>query len=288
LVSAVQILSPTKIILYFNNNLRVGDFFVMGGLSTIASLNTNTRWAVQAGAPAGLGRAAFNPTANSLVFNVNSGDVPAGLVGILNETGVITRVTAGPQAPPLFFTDPSDYAPPNDGGPFVLTKTVMSVEHPGLQIPNVIIGSVLRVQRFSLSSAQILALNTVPVQVLPEPEFVSSGRQGRPGPRLVYNVKDITFRINPGSAPYVRGASKLNLTLGPPSNNINYLEDPDDVTALLESTTPKTWIGAMLLDLEAQDSGKVENQPVYVQSDAAITGGNGTLTIVIEYTVLQT
>jgi hypothetical protein len=269
----------------------VGDEVIIRGCSTIPALNTPTAMTI-------LGVDYFDvpntggiilPTPHSLTFVKLSG-VPAGLLGkdSLLETGIVTRLTAAQTQPPLFFTDPGQFDPEDGAGPFVITKSVQSVEHPGLMIPDVIIGSVMRVQRFTLTSAQILNLHTTPVQVLPEPIFVASGVQGRPGVRLAYNLHSVSFRVNPGTHEYSRGASKLNLFLGPEENEINYLSDPDDITAMLEETEPKVWLGAQLNDLEAQPAGIIENQPVIVASDSAITSGDGTLTVIIEYTVVQT
>jgi hypothetical protein len=286
LISAVEIVSsssPQILILYAANNLRVGDQILVAGLRTFTTLNNQTYTVLGAQA-----NGAYNPTSNSVTVQ-GTITIPAGLTGLIDEVGVITRLTPGPSAPTLFFTDPANYEPPTDGsGPLIITRSVMSVEHPGRQIPDTIIGSVVRIARSTLTSAQILALHVTPVQLIPEPVFVPSGIQGTPGPGLAYKVQSISFKYNAGTTPYNRSTQELNIFLGPKANGIAYLSDPDDVTALLESTTDKVWIGAMLNDLEAQDAGNVENQPVIVALDTACTAGDGTLTIIIEYTVLQT
>lgn len=285
-IAAVRIDAPDEVTVFVANNLRVGDRVLVAGLRTLTSLN-NQQLTILASEPSGGSMAAYAANANSFTIK-NPGTIPAGLTGLINESGIVTRLGAGSRQKALFFTDPALYEPPNDNGPLIITKSVASVEHPGRMIPDVIIGSVLRVERATLTSTQILQLHQTPVQLLPEPEFVPSGLQGTPGPRLAYSVKSASFRYQAGTHPYTRGSSKLNLYLGPKDNDIEFLTDPDDVTALLEADEDKVWIGAKLNDLEAQVAGLLENKPVVIASDSAITGGNGTLTIILEFTVIQT
>jgi hypothetical protein len=205
-----------------------------------------------------------------------------------DEVGVVTLLTPGPSQPPLFFTDPWDYSPPSDGsGPLIVTKSVQSVEHPGRAIADTIIGSMTRVQRFTLTPQQLLNLHQTLVQVLPEPHFVPSGRQGTPGHGLAYAIKAVHLKMVAGSTPYTT-TDGLNLYYGPPENEIGeLLADEDDIVSILESTKDTVHLDVQLADIERQQSTLIENQPINVKADTAITGGNGYLTMIIEYTVLQ-
>src|SRR5215813_3199151 len=93
-VSAVRIVNTNTVTIFADNNLRVGDQLIVAGMTTVASVNTTGKYTVMAARGSGGGLVFYNPTSNSItVGNVSS--IPAGLSGVLNETGVITRLAPG-------------------------------------------------------------------------------------------------------------------------------------------------------------------------------------------------
>jgi hypothetical protein len=288
----VSATAPTKVAIYCANNIRVGDQILINGLSRVTGLNGQVL-TVAAKAGTGATVTAYDPNPNRIIVSP-AGTIPAGLTGLINETGVVTRLTPGPSQPSLFFTDPAQYNPPEDGGPFITTKSVMSVEHPGRAIPDVITGSVTRVERMTLTTAQLLALNTHSVQILPEPEFMPSGLQGSPGRRLAYSIKWMHFRLNFGGTAFA-GSGAVRVGMGPVANNIfmytlpaAFLHNTQDFLVLNEVASGSTAGGGGDDSVGPDPAGLIENQPVILSSQAAITAGNGTLTVILEFTVVQT
>lgn len=281
-ISAFFIVSSTQVVLYFSNNLRVGDTVVFGGLRTLTGLN-GQQVTIQATNPGGVTLAAFQPIASGIGI-INPGTVTGTVGTLISEIGVVTRLTSGPRQSPPFFTDPAQYGPPAEGsGPLIVTRSLSSVAHPGRAIADQIIGSMVRVSRVTLTSAQLLAANTTPLQILPEPGFTPSGLQGTPGPGLAFSVKLVHFKFSAGTTPYATGA--LNLYLGPVANGIVLAAVP---TGLLTATVDTDYLNAVISPVTAQAAGLVENQPVIVSAPTAATAGNGMLTVILEYTVVQT
>lgn len=281
-ISAFFVVSTTQVILYFSNNLRVGDTIVFGGLRTLTGLN-GQQVTIVATNPGGASLAAFQPTASGLGI-INPGTIPGGLTGTVTEIGVVTRLTSAPRQSAPYYTDPAAYGPPADGsGPLIVTRTLTSVAHPGRQIPDQVIGSMTRISRVTLTSSQLLNLNTTPLQILPEPGFVPSGLQGTPGPGLAFSVKLAHFKFSAGTAPYTAGA--VSLYLGPVANGIVLAAVP---AGLLTATVDTDYLNAAISPVTAQAAGLIENQPVVVSAPTAAVGGNGMLTVILEYTVVQT
>jgi hypothetical protein len=268
-------------IIYTANNLKVGDTILLAGFTFLTPLNNQVLTIVAAAPTSGL--AAYAPNANSILI-FSSTALPLIIPPNQIETGIVTRLTPGLTQPSLFFTDPAQYQPPTDGsGALIITKSVMSVQNPGRQIPDTIIGSVTRVSRATLTAAQLLAANSTPIQLIPEPMFTPSGVQGTPGPGLAYSVKLAHFRMAPGSSPFVTTGA-LNIYLGPSSNSIPLITVP---AGLLTATVPTDALNQSITPVSVNPAGLIENQPVTVSATAALASGNGMLTIVLEYTVIQ-
>jgi hypothetical protein len=288
-IFAVQVVSTTQLIIWADNNFRVGDQILIAGLSTFTGLNNHS---VTIAATAGSSLTAYNSTPNTINI-ANPGAFPAGLSGMIPETGLITRLTPAPTQPALFFTDPQNYEPYTDGsGPLIITRSVESVEHPGRQIPDLIIGSVVRVQRVTITSAQLLALGSTPIEILPEPHFVPSGIQGTPGRGLAYSIKFVHIRSNMnGLTVYSGSVGSINLWYGPVANNEWILDDEAcaaAVTTLLTEPTDYITMTPGIAWIEPVPIGIIANQPIMLAApEATLAGGTGMLTWIIEYTVVQ-
>jgi len=280
--------SPTFITLFVNNNVKVDDIVLYAGLNTLTNLNAQQT--IVEREPDSVNLSTFNPTANSVQI-ATYGTLPSGLIPgqIYTETGIMTLLTRASVQKPLFFTDPAPYDPPTDGsGPLIVTQPVMSVQNPGRAIPDLIIGSMTRVKRVTVTSAQLLDLAHTPLQLLPEPHYVVSGPQGEPGPGLMYSIKNIMFKLNgDGADAYTGGIDTIQITLGP---LYNILADPTQLEDLLGTAGGfGSIIPSATLNTESvENASAVENRHLELSAGTALADGDSSLTIVIEYTVLQT
>lgn len=285
MITAVSLDNSTTAHIYCANNLKVGDQALCAGLTVLTALNGQT-FTVQAPTPTTLGL--FNPTVNS-VSAFNSANWPAIGPGMVAETGVITRLTSGPPQPALYFTDPWPYDSPSDVTPAQITRSVSSVAHPGRQIADVIIGEMVRFQRFTLTASQILNLATTPIQVLPEPQFMPNGRQGTPGVGLAYAVKNIDLKLVAGTVPFT--AADLKMTQGVPANGVQLLPEISGggIAGIMTQTVDSAMLDAVMVTPAIYQSDLIENQAIWMSAASAPTpaNANSMLTVIIHYLVIQ-
>ncbi len=131
----------------------------------------------------------------------------------------------------------------------------------------------LRKTVYTLTSAQILALNGTPVTVVP----AVSGK--------VIQLYSCEFQYTYVSTPYTVGGQGLNIQYTtdtvPPSGSYTAIFCPD--TGLLDQTANKEFIMPTISSASFLRSTGLN----ITTSDTSIAGGNGTLTLVIYYYVLD-
>ena len=188
--------------------------------------------------------------------------------------------------PQQFFTDPAQYNPPSDHGPFLIVASKSSVQNPGRVIPDTIIGMENRFERITLTSAQLLALKGADVQIVPQAVFTPSGVQGKPGVGLAYAVESVHMRFNFLTTAYTLNAGTLKLYQGPSANNIPLTAD---LSALLTQVATFDNIDIPILPTGPQTQANIENQPITIGNTgtAQFTLGDGTLDVILQYTVVQ-
>jgi hypothetical protein len=164
-----------------------------------------------------------------------------------------------------------------DGAGAILSgMTSAGIIYNGSLKGNVAISAAPIVSVTILSSAQILALNTMPVIVVPTP-----------GPGLYIAPQSVVAQYNAGGTPYTVTGSDGFLLVGwggQPSivdatavvaiPNTNFLSQ---VTSQVEVTSSATNSSVPL--------SQTVNQPLVIKSLDTLTLGNGTLQITISYTI---
>lgn len=187
-----------------------------------------------------------------------------------------------------FYTDPGQYNPPADGqGALLFTASKPSQQNVGRQIPDTIIGQVVRTERITLTAAQLKAAfgATADVTVVPQTVFTPSGTQGKPGPGLAYRVHSLALRYNFKTTDYTINGGTLKLYHGPSANAIPLTAD---LSAILTQGHNADNIDIALLATGVQTQANIENQPIVISvGTASFTLGDGTLDVIVEYTVVQ-
>jgi hypothetical protein len=126
-----------------------------------------------------------------------------------------------------------------------------------------------------ITSAQLLALKTTPLQLVPAP-----------GAGLAIIVHSISLKINFGTVAYTLNAGTLKLFLGTTANAVALT---GDLSALLTQTSSKENLGVPALATGVQTVANTENQGLFLGNDGAAnyTLGDGTLDIVLQYQIVQ-
>jgi hypothetical protein len=161
------------------------------------------------------------------------------------------------------------------------------------EIEGVVVGSKgeIRAQKsqyynVTLTAAQILALATTPIQLIPDPsaQEVTAGVGFGKGTAIL--VKSVSLSLNwlAGNTAYT-SAGTLKLYYGPVANALPLTADQN---AILTQTAIADTIGVAILPLGVQLQAVIENLPILIAMSANPTLGNSTLNVVVEYEVIQT
>jgi hypothetical protein len=123
-----------------------------------------------------------------------------------------------------------------------------------------------------ISSAELLALDTAPVVLVPAQ-----------GAGFVVEPLSLAFRFHPGGVAYSSAAS---LTLGTPATPDIVQPFGPSATDVLGGGINADRITPFAAPSAPHDGAAVENQPLVLGSNGPITLGNGTLTVTTVYLVL--
>jgi hypothetical protein len=126
----------------------------------------------------------------------------------------------------------------------------------------------------TLTSAQLRALHSTPVQLIPAP---GSGQMVAP--------ISVVFQYKAGASPYtITGGGRVAVYLGAPNNLVTQV----DAARFLDQTTSQVFMSEGIGGIGSSQQGAVENASVMVENDSTTewTGGDGTVTISVYYTVV--
>jgi hypothetical protein len=139
----------------------------------------------------------------------------------------------------------------------------------------------------TLTAAQVLALATTPVQLVPTGQEVATVAGSGFGKGLAILVKSVSLALNwlAGNTAYTLGGATLKLFQGPVANALPLTAD---MSSILTQTAISDDVGIAILPLGVQTQALTENQPILLAMSANPTLGNSTLSVTIEYTVIQT
>lgn len=128
--------------------------------------------------------------------------------------------------------------------------------------------------KFTLTSAQLLAMKATPVSILPAP-----------GASRYYHVIGVTARYLFGGTAYTLNGGTLKLFYGPAASAKALTAD---MSALLTQAVNATTIGQAVLGLATLTDAQALNVDLEVANDGAaeVTLGNGTVEFIIEFEVV--
>jgi hypothetical protein len=128
--------------------------------------------------------------------------------------------------------------------------------------------------KFTLTSAQLLALRATPVTILPAP-----------GASRYYHVIGVTGRYLFGGVAYTLNAGTLKLFMGPVASAKALTAD---MSALLTQGTNATTIGQAVLGLATLTDAQALNVALQAGNDGAaeFTLGTGTVEFIVEFEVV--
>ena len=112
----------------------------------------------------------------------------------------------------------------------------------------------------SISSAQILSLNSSPIEIIPAP-----------GVGKVINVVNSTLSLNYGTTPYTSTVVRIRYGGG---------NDVTNVASIISETSNSIWNGRLTI-MEIFQNDKIE-----IITDANPTGGDSTMDIYITYEII--
>jgi hypothetical protein len=166
-------------------------------------------------------------------------------------------------------------------GGLVLNKPdeIRGVEVDGILASGVSSGAILaektQIVRQVITAAQLLALKGADLQLVQAP-----------GAGLALALEGVSVKINFGGTAYTLNAGNLKVFLGP---SANALPVTADLSAILTQGATSDIIGSPAIAAGPATQAQTENQPLVLGNNgtAQFTLGNGTLDVVLMYSVVQ-
>jgi hypothetical protein len=138
-----------------------------------------------------------------------------------------------------------------------------------------LVGEATQIRALTLTAAQLLALKGADITVAEAP-----------GAGYALMLEEVSVRINFGTTAYTLNAGTLKLFLGPSANGLALT---GDLSAILTQAATSDNVGIPGLASGVAVKANIENQPLVIGNTGAAqyTLGDGTLDVVVSYTVVQ-
>jgi hypothetical protein len=141
---------------------------------------------------------------------------------------------------------------------------------------------------FTITAAQLLALNTTPIVILPVPAVTTIVGAASPLQNVAYVIKSVSTKLNFGTTAFA-GGTGLGLWYGATPTGSAIISIPPAAVTATASTLVLDIGPAVPTGYSVSPPTLAEGQQVILaNSGTALTAGDGTLDVIVEYLILQT